>query len=147
MTTSLPAPAVAGVLSPLGREECLSLLATRPVGRVVFTHRALPVVLPVNFLLHDTGVLMRVGPGSVLAGVSRGAVVAFQVDDVDAGPDTGWSVTVVGRAGEVRDPLLRRHVLAALAPWAGDEQDHVVRIALERVTGRGLARPAAAPAG
>ena len=145
MTTSLPGPALAGVLSPLGREECLSLLAPRPVGRVVFTHRALPVVLPVNFLLHDTGVLMRVGPGSVLAGVSRGAVVAFQVDDVDAGPDTGWSVTVVGRADEVGDEEIRQRALTALAPWTDGDLDHVVRIGLEQVTGRRLSRPGRVP--
>ena len=146
MSSSPPPPAAAGTLLPLAPDECLSLLATRSFGRVVSTHRALPVVLPVDFLLHGSGVLLRVAPGSALAAV-RGAVVAFQADDVDVGARTGWSVTVVGRAGEVRDPLLRRHVLAALAPWAGDEQDHVVRISLERVTGRGLARPAAAPAG
>ncbi|MEU6806599.1 pyridoxamine 5'-phosphate oxidase family protein, partial [Streptomyces neyagawaensis] len=35
----------------LDRQECLRLLAKVPVGRVVYTRRALPAVLPVNFAL------------------------------------------------------------------------------------------------
>ena len=36
------------VLSPA---ECVELLATTPIGRVVFTDHALPAVQPVNFVL------------------------------------------------------------------------------------------------
>lgn len=33
------------------RAECLSLLRTVPVGRIVFTECALPAIQPVNFTL------------------------------------------------------------------------------------------------
>ncbi|WP_337061476.1 pyridoxamine 5'-phosphate oxidase family protein [Kineococcus sp. G2] len=139
MTPPPTAPAETGVLLPLTPAECLELLATRPFGRLVLTHRALPVVLPVNFLLDDGAVLLRVRPGSALSTAAGGAVVAFQVDDIDDATRTGWSVTVVGRADVVGD-VLRRRALTALAPWAGGERDLVVRIGLEQVTGRRLAQ-------
>ena len=38
-------------LEILDREDCLGLLASVPLGRVVFTDRALPAIQPVNFVL------------------------------------------------------------------------------------------------
>ena len=131
-------PAGAGAASALDRASCLALLGSQPFGRVVFTQRALPAVLPVGFLLHDSGVLLRIGPGSELAAVADGAVVAFQVDRLDPEAHDGWSVTVVGRAEQVSDPALRVRVQAELAPWADGARDSVVRISLEQVTGRRL---------
>ncbi|WP_432493970.1 pyridoxamine 5'-phosphate oxidase family protein [Kineococcus auxinigenes] len=139
MMLSATVPAAAGVLLPLAPEECLALLATRPFGRVVFTHRALPAVLPVNFLLDDGAVLLRVQPRSALATAAGGTVVAFQADDIDAATRTGWSVTAVGRADVVGDEV-RQRALDGLAAWAGGERDHVVRIGLEQLTGRRLAQ-------
>lgn len=37
------------------RQECLRLLPTVPVGRIVYTWQALPAVLPVNFCLDGDG--------------------------------------------------------------------------------------------
>lgn len=122
----------------LDRPECLSLLGTQSVGRVVYTQRAMPAVQPVGFLLEDDGVLLRVRAGSPLAAVARGAVVAFQSDCVDAETRSGWSVVVVGRAEEVTDPALRRRAEDQLVPWAGAPRDRVVVISLEQVTGRRL---------
>jgi hypothetical protein len=36
----------------LGRDECLRLLGSVPIGRVAFTVDALPSVQPVTFVLH-----------------------------------------------------------------------------------------------
>ncbi|MFI5960090.1 pyridoxamine 5'-phosphate oxidase family protein [Cryptosporangium sp. NPDC051539] len=54
------------VLAPLGRDECLALLSSVPVGQVVFTYRALPDVLPVNFRVDGESVVIRVAAGSRL---------------------------------------------------------------------------------
>jgi nitroimidazol reductase NimA-like FMN-containing flavoprotein (pyridoxamine 5'-phosphate oxidase superfamily) len=88
----------------LSREECLSLLATMPVGRLVFTDRALPAVVPVNFVLSGKHIVLRTGATSSLAAGVRGSVVAFEVDRIDPAGHRGWSVTVVGRAEHVTDP-------------------------------------------
>ena len=41
----------ARLLKQLSRDECLTLMASVPVGRVIYTRRALPAVDLVNFAL------------------------------------------------------------------------------------------------
>ncbi|WP_084965757.1 pyridoxamine 5'-phosphate oxidase family protein [Thermoactinospora rubra] len=54
-------------LRVLSRRECLELLASAPIGRIVFTDRALPAVQPVNFRLDGERVVIRTTTGSKLA--------------------------------------------------------------------------------
>jgi hypothetical protein len=128
-----------GVLVPLDRATCLALLSTHPIGRLVFTHRALPDVLPVNYRLDGESILIRLGSGSRAAAATRDSVVAFEVDDIDLGTQNGWSVTLVGHAHEITEPdELRRVQSLGLVTWAGDDRDHFVSVAAERLTGRRL---------
>ena len=134
----MPAPDGA-TLAHLDREQCLSLLASKPVGRLVFTYRALPDVIPVNYRVDRASLLLRLSGGSVAASATKDAVVAFEVDEIDLNSHTGWSVTVVGHAREIIDPMELRRVRALnLVSWAGDDRDHFVSVALEQVTGRQL---------
>jgi uncharacterized protein len=139
-----PTSVTPSALTRLDRAECLALLAGRPVGRLIFTHRALPDVIPVNYQLDGENLLIRLGSGSVAATATRDAVVAFEVDDIDLDARTGWSVTVVGRAHEITDPdEMQRVQSLGLTSWVSDERDHYVAVAAERVTGRRLFDPAA----
>jgi uncharacterized protein len=126
-------------LGILSRAECLELLDTSLVGRVVFTERALPAALPVNFALLGEDVVFRTATGGKLAAALAKAVVAFEVDDVDATLRTGWSVLVQGWAGLLTRPddLARAHALS-LQSWAPGERSHFVRIRSEIVSGRRL---------
>jgi nitroimidazol reductase NimA-like FMN-containing flavoprotein (pyridoxamine 5'-phosphate oxidase superfamily) len=131
-----PAP---GELIELDRADCLALLAGRPLGRLVFTYRALPDVIPVNYLLDGERLVIRLSSGSVAASATRDSIVAFEVDDIDLATRAGWSVTVVGHAHEITDPdELRRAEGLGLSAWAGDPRDHYVSLAAEKVTGRRL---------
>jgi hypothetical protein len=67
------------------------------------------------------------------------AVVGFEVDEIDPIDHTGWSVLVVGPAGEVvdADELVAVDRLP-LRPWGPVELGHVVRIRSELVSGRRL---------
>ncbi|MCT7355839.1 pyridoxamine 5'-phosphate oxidase family protein [Streptomyces sp. 15-116A] len=124
----------------LGRYECLRLMAKVPVGRIVFTHRALPAVLPVNFSLDDDGaVLLRTSAASDLVRAVDGAVVAFEADDVDATRHSGWSVVVTGSATVVTDPDEHER-LTGTGPvsWVPAPQEVFLRIEPELVTGREL---------
>ncbi|MET8944063.1 pyridoxamine 5'-phosphate oxidase family protein [Streptomyces sp. NPDC004542] len=124
----------------LGRHECLRLLATAPVGRVVHTRRALPAVVPATFGLDaDGAVLLRASAASELARAVDGAVVAFEADAVDVDTRSGWSVVVTGRAGIVTDAAETAR-LERTGPdsWAPSPDDVFVRIAPELVTGRQL---------
>ena len=67
-------------LAPIPVAECWRLLATVPIGRMVFTESALPAVHPVNFAVADTALIIRTGPGAKLDAAMRGDVVAFEAD-------------------------------------------------------------------
>jgi nitroimidazol reductase NimA-like FMN-containing flavoprotein (pyridoxamine 5'-phosphate oxidase superfamily) len=126
-----------GRLVPLDRQECLQLLAAGKVGRVIHTERALPACTPVNYRLMGESIVFRTAAGSRLAAATSDAVVAFEVDDIDADAAMGWSVLVTGVATAVRDvsTLVRLDQLG-LVTWAGEERSHWVRISLADVTGR-----------
>ncbi len=122
------------VLSP---EECISLAATMPIGRIVFTDRAMPAVQPVNFLIDDGSVIIRTAQGSKLAAATRNAIVAFEIDEFDRLSQAGWSVTMVGRAQSVRDPVeSARLARLPLQSWAPGPRDRFIRIHPEHITGR-----------
>lgn len=129
-----------GTLEHLPREECLRLLGQVPVGRIVYTRQALPAVELVNFALHDGDIIIRTDSSGKLAAATRGAVVAFEADSVDAAAHEGWSVTVIGYAEAVADSgQIRRLELVDLVPWAPGRRDHFIRIAPTIVNGRRLA--------
>lgn len=50
----------------LTRAQCLELIATVPVGRIGVSIRALPVILPVNFVLVGENIVFRTIPGTKL---------------------------------------------------------------------------------
>ncbi|MGW2620808.1 pyridoxamine 5'-phosphate oxidase family protein [Streptomyces sp. NPDC001500] len=124
----------------LDRQECLRLLATVPVGRIVYTRHALPAVLPVNFCLdHDGAVLVRTSASSELVRAVDGALVAFEADQVDAATHSGWSVVVMGAAAVVTDLAEHtRMLLTGPRSWAPAPQEVFLRIDPELLTGREL---------
>ena len=127
----------------LSADECVELLGLVPVGRIAVTVNALPVVLPVNFVVIDQAVVLRTVVGTKLAAATARAVVAFEVDDYEVDGRSGWSVLVQGVASEVTDPVvLDRALLAGIDSWALDGRaDRVVSITMDVVTGRRFSRP------
>src|SRR5689334_10273147 len=88
-------------LVALDRREAVALLGTAVFGRLVFTVRALPEVIPVNFKLFEGAVVIRVADSSRALNGAVDTVVAFEADEIDVDNGTGWSVTVVGHTAEV----------------------------------------------
>ncbi|MFC3890412.1 pyridoxamine 5'-phosphate oxidase family protein [Lentzea rhizosphaerae] len=132
-------------LEMLNPEQCLELLQTVRVGRLVFTESALPAVQPVNFRLHRGQVVIRVAGGAKLAAATDRSVVAFEADELDPDLRTGWSVTVVGHAEPITEVAELLEISGTwLQPWADGRRDHFVRIRTQKVTGRKLLAPAAA---
>ncbi|MEV4577503.1 pyridoxamine 5'-phosphate oxidase family protein [Nonomuraea jabiensis] len=124
-------------LQVLSREECLGLLSTAPIGRIVFTEHALPAVQPVNFHLDGRSIVIRTSTGSKLAAATRHAVVAFEADEFDSELRTGWSVTAVGQARAVTDPdEIHRLAALPLTAWAPGSRDHYIVVDAEQVSGR-----------
>lgn len=123
-------------LLTLPRPECLALLRAGSVGRVVFTERALPAVLPVSYAVLDEDVVISTRTGSRLEAAASDGVLAFEVDDIDSRTRTGWSVVVTGVPDVITDPAARARAAAVLDPWLPDRHDAVIRIPTTVVTGR-----------
>ncbi|MGH3959940.1 pyridoxamine 5'-phosphate oxidase family protein [Mycobacterium sp.] len=124
------------------RDQCLDLLQTVRVGRLVFTEHALPAVQPVNFRMWQGDIVIRVAGGEKLAAAVGNLVVAFQADELDPDLRTGWSVTVIGHAQLITDvdDLVELSGIF-LQPWVDGRRDYFVRIRTEKVTGRLLRAP------
>ena len=120
----------------LGSDECLDLLGRNSFGRIGLKIAEDPIVLPVYYALINDEIVFRTDPGTKLIAAVLETRVAFEVDDREG----GWSVLVVGRAHEVRSPSPEMTGLQGLLEdeWPAGERDRVVRIELERVTGRRL---------
>ncbi|WP_020574162.1 pyridoxamine 5'-phosphate oxidase family protein [Actinopolymorpha alba] len=116
--------------------ESLALLNDAPVGRIVFTDQTLPAVEPVYFTMDDDAVIVRTTAGSRLARSIHDSIVAFEVDNSDLEPGSGWSVTALGRAEVVTEPTELARL--SLLPSDGMELTapvHYVRIRLRRIHG------------
>lgn len=92
------------LLSPLTRKECLALMDTASIGRVVYTERALPAVEIAAFCRTEDTVALPVPAGPLLRAAVGGSVLGFQTDSYDDISRTGWSVLVTGRSWAVTDP-------------------------------------------
>jgi hypothetical protein len=126
-----------GDLQVIDPAECLSLLATRSVGRLAYLARAAtPDVVPVNYVLTDGKVLIRSGSGPKLQAAQRRDLVAFEVDEIDEQSHCGWSVVVTGRLTVV--PFDKADAADLPSPWANGPRRHLMRLDPARVTGRRL---------
>jgi nitroimidazol reductase NimA-like FMN-containing flavoprotein (pyridoxamine 5'-phosphate oxidase superfamily) len=123
-------------LSTISPDRCLALLGSVPFGRVVFTHRALPAIRPVNHLVDNGRIIIRSSLGSgITSAASDGTVVAFEADAIDPDSRTGWSVVVTGKARLVEDPADLARYEQLLEPWVDGRMDCVVSIPADLVTG------------
>jgi len=128
----------------LTADECFRFLKSVPVGRVGVTMEALPVVLPVNFVIYDGTIVFRTVPGTKLDAATAGMVVAFEADHYGTDTDRwAWSVLVRGVAEEITDPTELRTVHSLpLESWALDGQaDRYIKIAPTMISGRRIVPP------
>lgn len=135
----------------LTRNESLRLLASVPLGRVVFTHQALPAIRPVNHIVDGGEIIIRTHAGAaIFAAAQRRVVVAYEADQIDLDRHVGWSVVVVGVARPVVDPPDGAY-LAVPQPWVARPMDQLIAISTDLVTGLRLLpapiEPAEPPAG
>ncbi|TCC16096.1 pyridoxamine 5'-phosphate oxidase family protein [Kribbella sindirgiensis] len=126
-------------LEIVNRSECLRLLRSVPVGRLVHTNGGLPAVRLVNFLLDGDTIVFSTGRGDKFRAAERGDVVAFEADEVDVDRHVGWTVTAIGHLSVVSDEEAAelRHTLPVRS-WLPIEDARLVRVGVESVHGRRL---------
>ena len=118
--------------------ECKRLLAVSAkqggIGRLGIATDQAPVVIPVNFTLHDGQVLTRVGPG-FCSHAAAGHLVAFEFDEVDSANGTAWSVLLRGLATVIESPT-EVELAAAGRPLVPEPGNMVMVIRPDILTGR-----------
>lgn len=123
-------------LNELPVEECIALLETKALGRLVFVADDELQIRPLNYVVHLGSVTFRIGYGDLLDSVHQQTVL-FEVDHGDAEEHTGWSVIVRGVAEEIwRPDEVSTADETGLRPWAPGDRDHYLRILSTSITGR-----------
>ena len=123
-------------LVELNETECAALLRDNHTGRVAWVTGDRPMVLPVNYVVHDDVIVFRTAPGRKLAEIPL-RHVAFEVDGATA--DGSWSVLAQGFAREMTTALgeaadaIRALPIPVEAP--GD-RDYWIAITIHELTGR-----------
>jgi nitroimidazol reductase NimA-like FMN-containing flavoprotein (pyridoxamine 5'-phosphate oxidase superfamily) len=139
---SAPAPAA---LASLTREECVGLLSTAGIGRVVvLTAGGTPVIRPVNYVFDEASqsVVFRCTGVTKLISLLRAARAWFEVDEIHPVGRTGWSVIVAG----VTEIVTQHHEVARLErtglhSWVAGDECHWIRIRARVVSGRRIDTP------
>jgi nitroimidazol reductase NimA-like FMN-containing flavoprotein (pyridoxamine 5'-phosphate oxidase superfamily) len=122
----------------LSRDECLRLLASHSFGRVAVAMDA-PLIRPVNYVFDEPSqsVAFRTADGSKFHAMLLNGNAAFEIDGIDPGSRTGWSVIVVGMTEEVTGVgEIRRLSRLGLETWTPGRKSHWMRIRAWTVTGR-----------
>jgi len=131
------------VLEELDEAECLRLIASGGIGRIGFSGRYGPTVMPVNYQLYDGSIVFRTAQDSATdedlrTGIANAEYkVAFEIDDFDTAARAGWSVLIQGSAHHVESEAERASVAGAgVDPWPGGDRELFLRITPMRITGR-----------
>jgi len=130
-------------LLELSRVECLNLLRRTHFGRLAVSRgEGAPIIRPLNYVFdpRSQSVVFRTAQGSKLHGLLRAGEAAFEIDGIDHGGRTGWSVVVIGAAEEVTNASeIRRLDQLGLEVWAPGPRSHWVRIRARTLSGRRIA--------
>jgi uncharacterized protein len=120
----------------LGREECLRILSSHPVGRVAAVVNGWPIIFPVNlYVLDGDTVVFRSEEVSRLTDSSIAISMSLEVDGID---DAGqlWSVVVNGAGRDIVPAERARLRDLGLESSAAGQRTHWIQIRPETVTGR-----------
>jgi hypothetical protein len=120
----------------LDRAECLRLLESVDIGRVIYTERAMPAAAPVRYILNGAEIFFRTDNMVMAEAAGKGAVFAIQVDQIDPQTHWGWHALGLGRACQVIQPGKLAELNARMpAPWSPKGAHYTLGIPLSRLTG------------
>ena len=126
-------------LEAIPSEECYRLLGSQEIGRIGVNAEHYPLILPVNYALDGTTLVIRTGTGIILEAAEH-ANVTFEVDEIDRSSRSGWSVLVRGQAETVgpehREEIVARTRATGVEPWAPGDRGNWLRLIPHDISGR-----------
>jgi hypothetical protein len=133
------------VVESLDEDECLRLLRATYVGRLAYTGREGPAVVPVVYTVHEGSVIFHPLQGTFTEEDLRTGIadaeyqVVFEIDQIDALARWGWAVQVVGSAHHVDTEAERASIVDGGAdpfPWPEAEGAPLMRVLPIHIRGR-----------
>jgi hypothetical protein len=124
----------------LSWSECEALLRAGVAGRVAFAAPGGPHITPVNYSVIDGAVVIETSPHGLLGTYGAGALLAFEVDQLDHERQRGWSVVAKGRGASVDTPEEVNRIRRGWEPkpWASGPRGLYLRLQWTELTGRQL---------
>ena len=124
----------------LSDEQCRELLEAGLVGRVAVCTPVGPHIVPVNYVVVEDSIAIRTTPYSILGTQGRGALLAFEVDELDYERQRGWSVVARGRAEAITQADELQQISRAWEPnaWADGPRNLFLRLRWSELSGRRL---------
>jgi nitroimidazol reductase NimA-like FMN-containing flavoprotein (pyridoxamine 5'-phosphate oxidase superfamily) len=120
-------------------DECMALLRTNFLGRIGLSVSALPVVVPVNYLVDGERIVICSEPGAKLEAARHGLVACLEIDEFDPLDHAGWSVLATGRLTEITAPEDLAVVQELpFRPWIPMSDPHFLSLSIELLSGRRL---------
>ena len=126
-----------GRLVELPPFDCWRLLGSAEIARIAWHGPHGVTVVPVNYTIAEGALWFRTNPYSALARECGGAHVAVEVDSLDPGSRSGWSVVIRGVA-ELFEAQETPEPLAELRIWPAGVRNVFIRLEPAEVSGRKL---------
>jgi hypothetical protein len=131
------------VVERLDEAECMDLLRSGTIGRLVYTSRYGLVALPFEYKMYEESIVFRTYRAAFTEEDLRTGIpgaeyqVAVEVDQIDPEAREGWMVLVWGAAHHV-DTEAERALMTGLAlePWVEGEPEHFIRVKPNRIGGQ-----------
>lgn len=126
----------------LDEEQCLDLISPGGIGRIAYSSRYGPTVLPVNYSLRNGVISFRTAENGPLDDDLRTGIagadahVAFEIDSINPGTRQGWSVLIQGPAHHLDDAEREEVRESGIQSWAPGDRELFLRIVPSRITGR-----------
>lgn len=130
------------VVEPLTEAECLELLASGELGRLVYNGRYGPTALPVVYRIDNGSVVLGTWDPVLFDEDLRTGIehaeyhVAVEADNIDVASREGWIVLIRGAAHHLDAEAERAPFIdAGLEPWTEDVPAHFIRVDPTRIWG------------
>jgi len=123
------------LVETLDEAECMELLSSRRIGRLIYTSRRGPVALPSEYDIHGGSIVFRTyritfTEEDLRTGISDAEYqVTVEVDQVDPEAREGWVVLIRGTAHHIDTQAERASIGdVGLTSWVDGEPEHLIRV-------------------
>jgi nitroimidazol reductase NimA-like FMN-containing flavoprotein (pyridoxamine 5'-phosphate oxidase superfamily) len=125
------------IFERLGAEECWLLVGGQGVGRIGFMGETHVQIVPTRYDAQRGTAYFRAGTFGELARRVHGQAVSLQVDDLDRGTFSGWSVVMTGTAHRVEDAttVAARWSVGRPAPWLPTPESQWIALQVDDIRG------------